>query len=213
MFTNLHPEKSLYRFNDPAFIQQDMQPEEIIKRHEKIPSLVFTGSAYASVYVAGEIAKLIREKSKEGKTCVLGLATGSIPLTVYEELIRLHREEGLSFKKVITFNLDEYYPIHPISLQSYRRFMKEYLFDHIDILPENIHIPDGALSREEVMIKRRSIFKHQSQKDRPLFPGMDSREFWQRAEDRNHSTAELYDKLGMAEYQAIEVFVRFTPAN
>jgi glucosamine-6-phosphate deaminase len=59
------------------------------------------------------------------------------------------------------------------------------------------------------MKKRNAIFKHQSQKDRPLFPGIDTREFWQRAEQRNHSTAELYDKLGMAEYEAIEVFVRY----
>lgn len=118
MYTANHHEKNLYRINDPAFMQHDMEPDDIIKRNEKIPTLVFPGSADASIYVAQEIAKLIREKTKQGKTCVLGLATGSTPLKVYEELIRLHREEGLSFKQVITFNLDEYYLVHPAWLNT-----------------------------------------------------------------------------------------------
>jgi glucosamine-6-phosphate deaminase len=83
----------------------------------------------------------------------------------------------------------------------YRGAWQEWNPDQVDMA-----VP---LSPEEVMIKRRAIFKHQSQKDRPLFPGFDSREFWQRAEDRNHATAVLYDKLGMAEYQAIEVFMHY----
>ena len=97
-----------------------------------------------------QIERVIREKQSQKKLCVLGLATGSTPVTVYEELIRMHKSEGLSFSNVITFNLDEYYPMHPNSLQSYHRFMKEYLFDHIDILPENIHIPDGKVSKENI---------------------------------------------------------------
>ena len=75
-----------------------------------------------------------------------------------------------------------------------------------DVSEADMAVP---LSPEEVNIKREAIFRHQSQKDRPLFPGSDSREFWQRAEERNHNTAVLYDKLGMAEYQAIELFVRY----
>jgi glucosamine-6-phosphate deaminase len=75
----------------------------------------------------------------------------------------------------------------------------------LDVADSNMAVP---LSPEEVFIKREAIFKHQSQKDRPLFPGSDKREFWQRAEERNHNTALLFDKLGMAEYQAIELFVR-----
>jgi glucosamine-6-phosphate deaminase len=81
---------------------------------------------------------------------VLGLATGSTPIGVYRELIRLHREEGLSFSNVVTFNLDEYYPMAPDSIHSYHRFMWENLFDHIDIRPENVHIPRGDVPREEV---------------------------------------------------------------
>jgi glucosamine-6-phosphate deaminase len=81
---------------------------------------------------------------------VLGLATGSTPIGVYRELIRMHREEGLTFKRVVTFNLDEYYPMKRDSIHSYHRFMWENLFDHIDIDPKNVHIPDGTLSRDQV---------------------------------------------------------------
>jgi glucosamine-6-phosphate deaminase len=95
--------------------------------------------------VAKEIADLIRIREKEGRHCVLGLATGSTPVEIYDELVRMHREEGLSFQNVITFNLDEYYPIQPHELQSYVRFMHEHLFDLIDIDPANVHIPDGTL--------------------------------------------------------------------
>jgi glucosamine-6-phosphate deaminase len=117
---------------------------------ERIPTLTFDSAAKASIAVAGEIAELIRQRQSENKNVVLGLATGSTPTRVYDELIRLHREENLSFHNVITFNLDEYFPMQPDSLQSYVRFMNEQLFDHIDIKRENIHIPDGTLEREEV---------------------------------------------------------------
>ena len=117
---------------------------------EKIPAQIFPTSAVASQAVAQEIAELIRQKQALNQPCVLGLATGSTPTTVYAELIRMHREEGLSFQNVVTFNLDEYYPIQPDQLQSYVRFMQENLFNHVDILPENVHIPDGTLPRPQV---------------------------------------------------------------
>ncbi|RYU79130.1 glucosamine-6-phosphate deaminase [Hymenobacter persicinus] len=107
-------------------------------------------SEVASVAVASTIAELIRTRQQEGRPAVLGLATGSSPTRVYEELVRLHREDGLSFQNVVSFNLDEYYPMAPDSLQSYVRFMREYLFDHVDIRPENVHIPDGTLAPEQV---------------------------------------------------------------
>ena len=84
-----------------------------------------------------------------GKKCVLGLATGSTPMQIYRELVREHRA-GLSFSHVVTFNLDEYYPMSPDALQSYYRFMHEHLFDHIDIDPANVHIPDGTLPLNDV---------------------------------------------------------------
>jgi glucosamine-6-phosphate deaminase len=117
---------------------------------EKIPVQIFASSEEASVFVAREIATLIRSKQKQNKPCVLGLATGSTPTRVYAELIRLHKQENLSFKNVHTFNLDEYYPMKPDSLQSYVRFMKEYLFDHIDIPAKNINIPDGTIPKQNV---------------------------------------------------------------
>ena len=119
-------------------------------RFEKLHNLVFSSSEAASQLVALEMATLIRQKQTENKPCVLGLATGSTPLRVYAELVRLHREEGLSFKNVITFNLDEYFPIAKNDFQSYHHFMGIHLFNHIDILPENIHIPDGELKEEGV---------------------------------------------------------------
>src|SRR5687767_14614857 len=117
---------------------------------EKIPVTVYPSSDQASRSIAAEIAELIRSKNARGEKAVLGLATGSTPTEVYDELIRLHQQEGLSFKNVITFNLDEYYPIQPDELQSYNRFMREHLFDHIDIEPANAHVPDGTVPREKV---------------------------------------------------------------
>ena len=103
-----------------------------------------------SVFVANQIAALIKEKQKNNEKCVLGLATGSTPKTLYAELVRLHKNEGLSFKNVVTFNLDEYYPIDKDAFQSYNRFMKIHLFDHIDIDPSNINIPNGEIPKEDV---------------------------------------------------------------
>ncbi|MGP1273545.1 MAG: glucosamine-6-phosphate deaminase [Phycisphaerales bacterium] len=117
---------------------------------ERVTTRVYASSAQTSRAVAAEIAELIRSRAAEGRRAVLGLATGSTPQGVYDELIRLHREEGLSFANVVTFNLDEYYPMQPDDLQSYVRFMREHLFDHVDIAEENIHIPDGTLCRDEV---------------------------------------------------------------
>ena len=117
---------------------------------ERIPTIVLEKSADVSKAVAREIADVIRQKNAAGKPAVLGLATGSTPTGVYAELIRLHRTEGLSFKNVVTFNLDEYFPMQPNELQSYVRFMNEHLFDHIDIPKANVNIPDGTLPVEKV---------------------------------------------------------------
>jgi glucosamine-6-phosphate deaminase len=119
-------------------------------RFEHVPCLVFSNDTEASVAVARHIAETIRQRNSEGRCCVLGLATGSTPVGIYEELVRLHRKESLSFRNVVAFNLDEYYPMDPAALQSYVRFMHEHLFDEVDIPPENIHIPDGTLPAEQV---------------------------------------------------------------
>ncbi|WP_396168048.1 glucosamine-6-phosphate deaminase [Flavobacterium sp.] len=117
------------------------------KRFENIGTIVYENSVKASQAVAREISDLIRVKQAQKQPCILGLATGSSPKGLYSELVRLHKEEGLSFKNVVSFNLDEYYPMEQDSINSYVRFMKELLFNHVDILPENIHIPDGTLSK------------------------------------------------------------------
>ncbi|MBS1573610.1 MAG: glucosamine-6-phosphate deaminase [Bacteroidetes bacterium] len=119
-------------------------------RFEKIHNEVFENSVEASKVVAQEIAELIISKQSENKSCVLGLATGSSPIKVYEELVRMHKEEGLSFRNVISFNLDEYFPMSKENKQSYHFFMHQHLFNHIDILKENIHIPNGNLDFDDI---------------------------------------------------------------
>ena len=119
-------------------------------RYEKLPVTVYDNQLQASAAVAGRIAALIRSKEAKGEQTVLGLATGVTPVNVYAELVRLHKYEGLSFKNVVTFNLDEYHPMQAAAAQSYVTFMNENLFAHVDILRENVHIPDGTLALEEV---------------------------------------------------------------
>ncbi|MEX2138144.1 MAG: glucosamine-6-phosphate deaminase [Pirellulales bacterium] len=122
----------------------------LLTARERIPTRVFPEPREVNAAVADEIALLIRQKAAAGQRCVLGLATGSTPVGVYNELVRLHQDEGLSFANVVTFNLDEYFPMQPLELQSYHRFMHEHLFDRVDIPRENIHIPDGTLPIEQV---------------------------------------------------------------
>ena len=100
--------------------------------------------------IAGRIAEIIRARRAAGRGAVLGLATGSTPIGVYRELIRMHHEEGLDWSHVRTFNLDEYYPMAPESLHSYHRFMWENLFAHVNIPRENVHIPRGDIPRDQV---------------------------------------------------------------
>ncbi len=122
----------------------------LIDAFERIPVKIFPNPKEGSKYTASEIARLVKEKQAKNEKLVLGLATGSTPRSLYAELVRLHKEEGLSFKNVVSFNLDEYYPIDNDAWQSYNSYMHRHLFDQIDILPENIHIPNGELPKESV---------------------------------------------------------------
>ena len=119
-------------------------------RFEKLPVTVYQDQHEAAAQVAEQIADIIKKKQARGEMAVLGLATGATPVEVYANLVQMHKNEGLSFKNVITFNLDEYYPMQPEARQSYVAFMDEQLFDHIDIDRNNIHIPDGTLAPEEI---------------------------------------------------------------
>jgi glucosamine-6-phosphate deaminase len=123
---------------------------DLIDSFEKIPVKIFKAAVSGAAFVAQEIATLIKEKQAKKEDCILGLATGSTPIHLYAELVRLHKEEGLSFKNVITFNLDEYYPLEHNAIQSYWSFMHRHLFNHVDILPNNIYIPNGELPKEDI---------------------------------------------------------------
>src|SRR3984957_20429725 len=117
--------------------------------HTKIPTLLFPSNFQASRHVALMIESLIRQNNSAGRTTVLGLATGSTPVGLYRELIRLHKEAGLDFSRVVTFNLDEYYPMLPKDAHSYNLWMHEIFFKHINVAAHNIHIPDGTLTVQD----------------------------------------------------------------
>jgi glucosamine-6-phosphate deaminase len=117
---------------------------------ERIRTIVLDGHAAIAKVVADRIATLIRERAAARQNVVLGLATGSTPIGVYRELLRMHAEDGLSFRNVVTFNLDEYWPMPPESIHSYHRFMWENFFSHVDIVPANVHLLNGEIRRQHV---------------------------------------------------------------
>ena len=119
---------------------------------ERVPVVVVEYDEIART-IATRIAEIIKERRAAGGHAVLGLATGSTPIGIYRELIKMHREKGLDFSDVVTFNLDEYYPMTPESIHSYHRYMRENLFNHINVKPENIHIPRGDVPRDDVDVE------------------------------------------------------------
>jgi glucosamine-6-phosphate deaminase len=122
----------------------------MLESFEKIPVQIYKNSTEGSNAVADQIAALIKEKQAKKLPCVLGMATGTTPILLYKELVRLHKEEGLSFKNVVTINLDEYYPIEKLAYQSYWSFMHRHLFDLVDIDPKNIYLPNGEWTKENL---------------------------------------------------------------
>jgi len=126
------------------------RPVSPLEQRERIPTRVFSDHATLARAVAQRIAETIRRANAEGRRAVLGLATGSTPIGVYRELVRLHREEGLSFAQVETFNLDEYLPMAPESPHAYHRFMWTHLFSHIDIPAAQVHLLDGTVPLDQV---------------------------------------------------------------
>ena len=117
---------------------------------ECIPVVICETHEQLARRVADRIATVIRQRRTEGRRPVLGLATGSSPIGIYRELIRMHRDEGLDWSDVITFNLDEYYPMAPDSVHSYHRFMWENLFEHVNVNRDHVHLPRGDLDRTAV---------------------------------------------------------------
>jgi len=122
----------------------------MLESFEKVPVQIYKNSTEGSNAIAAQIAALIKEKQAKKLPCVLGMATGTTPILLYKELVRLHKEEGLSFKNVVTINLDEYYPIEKSAFQSYWSFMHRHLFNLVDIDPKNIHLPNGEWTKENL---------------------------------------------------------------
>ena len=134
----------------PRARQSHTQSPAQMLRQTKVPTLIFGNAREVDQHVALVVESLIRENNSAGLRTVLGLPTGSTPIGVYRELIRLHREESLDLSNVVTFNLDEYWPMPKDSIHSYNRFMRETFFDHVNIPAENIHIPDGTIPLRDV---------------------------------------------------------------
>jgi len=111
---------------------------------------VFPDADRAGAALARRLAEAIRKAAEGGRHLVLGLPTGRTSLPVYRELVRLHREDGLSFRDVVFFHLDEYWPMDPEAPQSFRAFTREYFFRHVDAEPGRVHSPDGLLRRDEI---------------------------------------------------------------
>ena len=116
---------------------------------ERVPVVVAETYDDLARRLALRIAEVVRAPRPNHRGAVLGLATGSTPIGIYRELIRMHRDEGLDFSAVVTFNLDEYVPMAPDNVHSFQRFMRENLFEHVNIRRENVHIPRGDLPRSE----------------------------------------------------------------
>ncbi len=115
------------------------------------PQVIVLPDAHAvAAAVTQRLVARINESREAGQPCVLGLPTGKTPIGVYHHLVHLHREGSLDFSHVVTFNLDEYYPMPADSPHSYHRFMHHHLFDHVSIPPAHIHIPDGTVDDDKV---------------------------------------------------------------
>ncbi|MDP4205765.1 MAG: glucosamine-6-phosphate deaminase [Bacteroidota bacterium] len=132
------------------YLPKNMAHSDIITKYEKIPTLIFNDASDAYKDVAQEIAALIKEKQAKGEACVLGLSSGTTPVGLYKELIRLHKEEGVSFKNVVAFTLDEFYKMDIKSQQSYTEFILQNLIEQVDIDPDKFFFPDSSLPIEEM---------------------------------------------------------------
>jgi len=121
-----------------------------IEGPERIPTVVAEDYDAIARHIAARMAEIIRDRNAAGTSAVLGLATGSTPIGIYRELIRFHREGGLDLSRVVTFNLDEYYPMARDSLHGYHRFMRENFFEQVNVDARNVHIPRGDLPRHEL---------------------------------------------------------------
>ena len=150
MKTNLSSQISLHRVSPRYYRPENAFEKSVLTRLEKIPTDIYESVEEGANYIAREIAQTIREKQKAGRFCVLALPGGDSPSHVYTELIRMHKEEGLSFRNVIVFNMYEYYPLSPDAINSNFNALKSMLLDHIDIDKQNIFTPDGSIAKDTI---------------------------------------------------------------
>lgn len=150
MKTNLSSQITLNRVSPRYYRPENAFERSVLTRLEKIPADIYESAEEGANHIASEIAQLIRDKQKAGRFCVLALPGGNSPRNVYSALIRMHKEEGLSFRNVIIFNLYEYYPLTADAINSNLNALKEMFLDHVDIDKQNIFSPDGTIPKDTI---------------------------------------------------------------
>ena len=150
MKTNLSSQITLNRVSPRYYRPENAFERSVLTRLEKIPTDIYESVEEGANHIACEIAQVIRDKQKAGRFCVLALPGGNSPRSVYAELIRMHKEEGLSFRNVIVFNMYEYYPLSQDAINSNFNALKEMFLDHVDIDKQNIFTPDGTIDKDTI---------------------------------------------------------------
>ena len=150
MKTNLSSQITLNRVSPRYYRPENAFERSVLTRLEKIPADIYESAEEGANHIACEIAQLIRDKQKAGRFCVLALPGGNSPRNVYSALIRMHKEQGLSFRNVIIFNLYEYYPLTADAINSNLNALKEMFLDHVDIDKQNIFSPDGTIPKDTI---------------------------------------------------------------
>ena len=151
MKTNLSSQITLNRVSPRYYRPENAFERSVLTRLEKIPTDIYESVEEGANYIAREIAQVIRDKQKAGRFCVLALPGGNSPRNVYSELIRMHKEEGLSFRNVIVFNMYEYYPLALDAINSNFNALKEMFLDHVDIDKQNVFTPDGTIAKDTIL--------------------------------------------------------------
>ncbi|MDR2859197.1 MAG: glucosamine-6-phosphate deaminase [Mediterranea sp.] len=150
MKTNLSSQITLNRVSPKYYRPENEFERSALTRFEKIPTEIYESVEEGAKYIACEIAKVIREKQRKTDFCVLALPGGDSPRIIYSELIRMHREEKLSFRNVVVFSLYEYYPLTPDAVNSNFNRLKAMFLDHVDVDKQNIFTPDGTIPKDAI---------------------------------------------------------------
>ena len=150
MRTNLSSQITLNRVSTRYYRPENAFERSVLTRMEKVPTDIYESPEEGAAQIALDVAQVIREKQKAGRFCVLALAGGVSPRGIYSQLVRMHREEGLSFRNVIVFNLYEYYPLAADAINSNLNALREMLLDQVDIDKQNIFSPDGTIPKDTI---------------------------------------------------------------